>query len=130
MILVSAGSIALLMPDASAGSALQFGRSGLGTGGQGPADSRQQQQQQQQPQPIPSPDAGASPNLTPKQKQDLLRVNFERMKKDTDVLLDLAKSLQKDLDGSNQNVLSLKVVDKADRIEKLAKKIKNTARGY
>ena len=52
------------------------------------------------------------------------------MKKDTDVLLDLAKSLQKDLDGSNQNVLSLKVLDKADKIEKLAKKIKNSARGY
>jgi hypothetical protein len=122
---ISAGLVVLLMMGASVGSALQFGRSG--TNGQGLGESRQQQQQ---PQPIPSPDNGVSPNLSPRQKQDLLKSNFERMKKDMDVLLDLAKSLQKDLDGSNQNVLSLKVVDKADRIEKLAKKIKNTARGY
>src|SRR5690349_1939954 len=115
----------LLIAGASLGSAPQFGRSG--TNGQGPGESRQQQQQ---PQPIPSPDNGVSPSLSPRQKLDLLRSNFERMKKDTDVLLDLAKSLQKDLDGSNQNVLSLKVVDKAEKIEKLAKKIKNSARGY
>jgi len=126
MMVFSAALAGLLIILASTGSAQQLGRSGLGTGTQGTTEPRQQQQ----PQPITSPDNGVSPSLTPRQKQDLLKSNFEKMKKDTDVLLDLAKSLQKDLDGSNQNVLSLKVLDKADKIEKLAKKIKNSARGY
>ena len=52
------------------------------------------------------------------------------MKRDADELADLAKSLQEDLNKSNQNVFSLGVVDKADKIEKLAKRIKGTARGY
>jgi hypothetical protein len=84
----------------------------------------------QQPQPIPPPDNGTPPNLTPKQKQDLLKSGFAQMKKDTDQLLELAKSLQKEIDKGNENVLSVQVVGKAERIEKLAKKIKNTARGY
>jgi cellobiose phosphorylase len=60
----------------------------------------------------------------------LLKDNFEKMKRDADELADLAKSLQEDLNKSNENVFSLGVVDKADKIEKLAKKIKGTARGY
>ena len=84
----------------------------------------------QQQQPIPPPDNGTPPTLTPKQKQDLLKSGFAQMKKDTDQLLELAKSLQKDIDKGNENVLSIQVVGKAEKIEKLAKKIKNTARGY
>jgi hypothetical protein len=68
--------------------------------------------------------------LSKKQKKDLLKDNFEKMKRDADELADLAKSLQDDLNKSNENVLSLRVVDKADKIEKLAKKIKGVARGY
>jgi hypothetical protein len=69
----------------------------------------------------------ASP-LKPKQKRELLKANFEKMKKDADDLATLAKSLQEDIAGSNENVLSLKVVDKADKIEKLAKQIKTRAK--
>ena len=61
---------------------------------------------------------------------NLLKSGFAQMKKDTDQLLELAKSLQKEIDKGNENVLSVQVVGKAERIEKLAKKIKNTARGY
>jgi hypothetical protein len=68
--------------------------------------------------------------LSKKQKQDLLKDNFAKMKRDAEELADLAKSLQEDVNKSNENVLSLKVVDKAEKIEKLAKKIKGTARGY
>ncbi len=71
----------------------------------------------------------AEPALTKKQKKALLKHNFEKMKLDADELAELAKSLQEDLNKSNENVLSLGVVDKADRIEKLAKRIKGTARG-
>ncbi len=65
-----------------------------------------------------------------KQQRDLLKLRFEKMKSDADELAGLAKSLQEDLDASNENVLSVKVVDKAKRIEKLAKKIKSAARGF
>jgi len=68
--------------------------------------------------------------LSDKQKRELLKANFERMKRDAKELSDLAKDLQEQLDKSNENVLSLGVVDKADKIEKLARKIKSTARGY
>jgi len=83
------------------------------------------------PQPPQGPGPSeAAPPLSQKQKKDLLKDNFEKMKRDADELADLAKSLQEDLNKSNQNVFSLGVVDKADKIEKLAKRIKGTARGY
>jgi hypothetical protein len=70
------------------------------------------------------------PDMVKKQKKELLKENFEKMKSDAGELVELAKSLQADLDKSNENVLSLKVVDRAEKIEKLAKKIKEIARGY
>ncbi len=75
------------------------------------------------------PDVDQSSPLSGKQKQDILKSNFEKMKHDADDLAALAKSLQEDLNKSNENVLSLKIVEKAEKIEKLAKKIKATARG-
>lgn len=65
--------------------------------------------------------------LTPKQQREILKANYAKMKQDADELATLAKSLQEDLNKSNANVLSLDVVDKADKIEKLAKKIKSSA---
>ena len=70
------------------------------------------------------------PDMIKKQRKELLKQNFEKMKSDADELVELSKSLQTDLSKSNENVLSLKVVDRAEKIEKLAKKIKETARGY
>lgn len=65
--------------------------------------------------------------LTPKQQRAVLKANYAKMKQNADELAALAKSLQEDLNKSNENVLSLDVVDKADKIEKLAKKIKSAA---
>jgi hypothetical protein len=80
---------------------------------------------------------GAQPNREPpqsplsgKQKRDLLKTNFEKMKRDAGELADLAKALQEELNKSNENILSLDIVEKADKIEKLARKIKGTARGF
>ena len=70
-----------------------------------------------------------APSLPAKQKRDLLKCNFKQMKKDAEELAKLAKSLQEDLDHSNENVLSLDVVSKAEKIEKLAKKIRDSAKG-
>ena len=92
---------------------------------------RQHTSRQNPAQQGPGPtEAAPSTPLSKKQKQDLLKDNFAKMKRDADELEELAKSLQEDLDKSNENVLSLKVVDKAERIEKLARRIKGTARGY
>ena len=85
---------------------------------------RQPQQGQKGPPVIPDL---SPPPLTPKQQRELVKANYEKMKQETDDLVSLAKSLQDELNKSNQNVLSLHVVDKADRIEKLAKKIKSEA---
>ena len=68
--------------------------------------------------------------LSEKQKRDLMKSNFEKMKRDAKDLADLAKALQDELDKSNENILSLNIVDKADKIEKLARRIKGTARGF
>lgn len=68
--------------------------------------------------------------ITAKQKRDLLKQNLEKMKQDAEELAALAKALEEELGKSNANVLSLKVVEKAEKIEKLAKRIKSTARGF
>jgi len=88
---------------------------------------------QAQPRPLPSaqnppeqPEM-SPPALTPKQQRELLKSRYEKLKQEATQLADLAKSLQQDLDKSNSDVLSLSVVDKADKIEKLAKKIKSEA---
>lgn len=70
------------------------------------------------------------PDLTRKQKEEMLKDNFAKMKNNVDELAKLARSLQEDVDKSNANVLSIRIVDKADKIEKLAHKIKATAKGF
>jgi hypothetical protein len=51
----------------------------------------------------------------------LVRANYEKAKHDSVELAELAKSLQKELNQAGTNVLSLDVIDKAGKIEKLAK---------
>ncbi len=70
------------------------------------------------------------PGLKEKQKRELMKANYEKMKRDAEELSSLAKSLQEDVDKSNENVLSLHIVEKAEKIEKLAKRIKGVAKGY
>ncbi len=70
-----------------------------------------------------------SPPTIPRTKPDASSESLKQMQQDADELAALAQSLQDDLAKSNQNVFSLKVVEKAEKIEKLARKIKNQARG-
>ncbi|PYV15640.1 MAG: hypothetical protein DMG21_14475 [Acidobacteria bacterium] len=79
-------------------------------------------------QPAPQGIEPLTPAISEKQKRDLLKYNFGQMKKDAEELATLAKSLEDDLEHSNQNVLSLGVISKAEKIEKLAKKIRSTAK--
>lgn len=82
------------------------------------------------PTPFPQPPSRPSRTKTEKQKEALAKYSFRQMKKHADELAELAQSLQKKIGESNENVLSLDVVRKAEKIEKLAKKIKNEAKGY
>jgi hypothetical protein len=67
-------------------------------------------------------------SMRDKQKRELRKYQFDKMKEHGDELMKLAKSLQEDLQKSNENILSLEVVEKAQKIEKLAKKIQEEAR--
>ena len=74
------------------------------------------------------PDTDLGPPKAPsKQQRALLKARYAKMKDQADQLARLAQALQADLEKANENVLSLDVVDKADKIEKLAKQIKSAA---
>lgn len=60
-------------------------------------------------------------------RQRLKKANEQRqaqLKADTDKLLELSKELKEYVDKTNENVLSLDVIKKADQIEKLAHSVK------
>ncbi|MGH9359815.1 MAG: hypothetical protein ACRD1O_11675 [Terriglobia bacterium] len=73
--------------------------------------------------PPDSPDA-----LSQKQKSAIVSSNFTRAKQDAAKLRQLADALEKEVDATNQNVLSLRIVESASKIEKLARKIRNEAK--
>ena len=65
-------------------------------------------------------------------KQMAKQQNLQRqqeLKKDTDKLLELATELKQYVDKSNENVLSMDVVKKAEQIEKLAKSVREKMKG-
>jgi hypothetical protein len=70
---------------------------------------------------------------TAQQKRDMLKKqNGQRqqdIKKDTDQLLDLATELKQYVDKTNENIISLDVIKKAEQIEKLAKSVKEKMKG-
>jgi len=68
--------------------------------------------------------------LTRKLREELLKSDFEKMKQDAAELTTLARSLQEELEKSNEHILSMKIVEKAQKIEGLAKRISRTARSY
>jgi len=65
------------------------------------------------------------------EKEQEKRRNKERqatLKQDTDKLLSLATELKEYVDKSNENILSLDVLKKAEEIEKLAKQVEKKMR--
>lgn len=52
----------------------------------------------------------------------------ERLKADTDKLLQLATQLKEYVDKTNENILSVEVIRKADEIDRLAKSIREKMR--
>lgn len=68
------------------------------------------------------------PKLRAKQEKDLRKYRFEKLKDHAAELAKLSAALKEELDKSNENILSLEVVEKAEKIEKLAKKIQDEAK--
>jgi hypothetical protein len=94
--------------------------------------------QQQVPQDLPIPQQNVPgreepPTLPPHiQKEMEKRANEQRqaeLKRDTERLLKLSTELKEYVDKSNENVLSLDVLKKAEEIEKLAHSVKIKMRG-
>ncbi len=79
---------------------------------------------------LPSGDADDARN---QQARELAKkANLQRqaaLKNDTDKLLRLAVELKDYVDKSNENVLSISVMKKADEIEKLAHSVKDKMKG-
>lgn len=65
-------------------------------------------------------------------KEMAKKANLERqaaLKADSDRLLKLAQELKDSVNKSNENILSLEVLKKAEEIEKLAKSVKEKMKG-
>lgn len=58
------------------------------------------------------------------QLRELNRQRQEQMKRDSDKLFQLATELKQYVDKTNENILSLEVLKKAEEIEKLAKSVR------
>jgi hypothetical protein len=78
-------------------------------------------------------DSGDNNTMQQQVARDLAKkANEDRqktLKNDTDKLLKLASELKEDVDKSNENVLSLDVIKKAEQIEKLAHSVKEKMKG-
>ena len=92
--------------------------------------------------PSPAPDAsmpGGQRQRQPEdqwaedQKREMVKQrNLQRqkdIKKDTDQLLDLATELKQYVDKTNENIISIDVIKKAEQIEKLAHAVKEKMKG-
>ena len=92
------------------------------------AQGQGQNQQQLPPMPLPGQnDQQQDPNRAKLERELAKKTNQERqaaLKRDTDKLLKLATELKDYVDKTNESVLSLDVVKKAEEIEKLAHSVK------
>jgi type VI protein secretion system component VasF len=71
-----------------------------------------------------SDETGVAPSPAPPHSSRPNPENYRRLKQDADELLRLAAELRHSVEKSNSNALSLDVVNKAEQIEKLAKRVK------
>ena len=69
-------------------------------------------------------------SMSAKQKLSIMHANFAKSKNDAAELATLANELRAELDKPNVNVLSPQVMNRAEKIEKLAKKIREETKGF
>ncbi len=99
-----------------------------------PQQISSQQQPPSQPRlDVPQPD-DTGPAVPSRIQKDMeKKANEQRqaeLKRDTERLLKLSTELKDYVDKSNENILSVDVIKKADEIEKLAHSVKTRMRGY
>jgi hypothetical protein len=85
--------------------------------------------QQPSPPTVPNNEMGIPPEM---QKAMQKKANEQRqaeLKRDTEKLLKLSTELKEYVDKTNENVLSLDVIKKAEEIERLARSVKTKMRG-
>jgi hypothetical protein len=93
--------------------------------------------QNQQPPPVHPRDIGLAPadgdeareRIEHDMAKKAAKERVAALKSDTDKLLKLSVELKQYVDKSDENVLSLDVIKKADEIEKLAKSVKDKMKG-
>ncbi len=81
---------------------------------------------------LPAADTDNPPPPDPIAREMAKKANLERqaaIKRDTEKLVKLTAELKAYVDKSNENVLSLDVLKKADEIEKLARSVKEKMKG-
>lgn len=79
-------------------------------------------------QPI-SDESDARARITHDMEKKAAKERVAALKTDTDKLLKLSVELKQYVDKSDENVLSIDVIKKADEIEKLAKSVKDKMKG-
>ncbi len=76
----------------------------------------------------PLPTRNPAPSRTSAANGEMLKAKLEEAKRDTATLAELADSLKDDVARSKESVIALSTAEKAEKIEKLAKKIKRWAK--
>jgi len=67
--------------------------------------------------------------LSPKQRRAIILANFEKSKNDAAEMAALAKELREALDKQREDVLTSDLINRLEKIEKLAKKIREETKG-
>jgi len=67
--------------------------------------------------------------LSPKQRRAIILANFEKSKNDAAEMAVLAKELREALDKQREDVLTSDLINRLEKIEKLAKKIREETKG-
>ena len=94
------------------------------------AQTTRQSSSQQNDQNLPMTDEDeARARITHDMEKKAAKERIAALKTDTDKLLKLSIELKAYVDKSDENVLSLDVIKKADEIEKLAKSVKDKMKG-
>src|SRR5277367_2889465 len=80
---------------------------------------------------LPTPDTGdeTANNMSAEMAKKAAKERAKAIKNDTDKLLKLSMELKESVDKSDENVLSLDVIKKAEEIEKLAKSVRAKMKG-
>ncbi len=81
-------------------------------------------------QPNPIKDIGIAAPLSRRQKDAIVEENFKKTQQDVARLSKMVQALQKQMQKSNPDILSVAVWKQVNKIEKLARKIKGETRLY